>query len=72
MLCGCYGYHTVVPAHNIPAGTVIQESDLSSRVGRIWTMFPVDFATDRSHLVGHRALKLIKGGSYIHETDIAP
>ena len=65
-----FGYHykPLVPLHDIPAGTVIQNSDL--RTGECWTQRPEDYATERSWVVGHKALRPLRGGGDIHYSDV--
>jgi hypothetical protein len=70
LLSGCYGYHQLVPLRNIPAGSVLQESDF--RRGRCWTLFArEDYAEDLSRVVGHRALNPLHAGSDFHMSDIS-
>ena len=72
VLSGCYSYHPLVPAHNIPAGPVIQESDFG-RTGRVWILLvPDNYAEDRSRVIGHKALRQVPGGLHLRESDISP
>ncbi|MFZ0861544.1 MAG: SAF domain-containing protein [Candidatus Sulfotelmatobacter sp.] len=70
-LSGCYNYHALVPLHDIPAGTVIKDSDFSTE--RCGTLFRpmIDLAEDRSRVVGHKALKPLHGGTRFHYSDVS-
>jgi flagella basal body P-ring formation protein FlgA len=71
VLSSCYSYRTIVPIQDIPAGAVIRDSDLrGTRIIR--TLLPDDYATDRAQVIGHRALKMLRGGSDILQSDISP
>ena len=70
LLPGCYGYHQLVPLRDIPAGSVLQESDF--RRGRCWTLFGrEDYAEDLSRVVGHRELKPLHAGGDFRMSDIS-
>jgi hypothetical protein len=70
-LSGCYNYHALVPLHDIPAGTVIKDSDF--RTEWCGTLFSpmVDLAEDRSRVVGHKAVKPLHGGTRFHYSDVS-
>ena len=54
-------YKALVPLHDIPAGTVIEDADL--RTGEFWSLRAQDYATERSLVVGRRASKLFARGT---------
>jgi hypothetical protein len=69
-LCGCYSYHALVPLHDIPAGTVVKDSDFRTEwCGSLFGPM-VDLAEDRSRVVGHKALKPLHGGTRFHYSDV--
>jgi len=71
MLSGCYSYNALVPEHDVPAGTVLQDSDFRNEwCGSIGESMG-DLAVDRSRVVGHKALNPLHGGTRFHYSDIA-
>jgi flagella basal body P-ring formation protein FlgA len=70
-LSGCYNYHALVPEHNIPAGTVIKDSDFRTEWCASLFHPMVHLAEDRSRVVGHKALKPLNGGTRFHYSDVS-
>jgi hypothetical protein len=70
-LSGCCNYHALVPLHDIPAGTVIKDSDFRTEwCGSLFGPM-VDLAEDRSRVVGHKALKPLHGGTRFQYSDVS-
>ena len=63
-------YKTLTPNHDIPPGTVLQESDFG-QMGECWSFEAWDVATDPSRVIGHRALKPLYAGSRFLNSDIS-
>ena len=63
-----HNYHTVVLKGTIPAGAVIQATDIERRGFKGCTC-TLDYSTDLRQVVGHRALKPISGE--VHLSDVS-